>query len=160
MSGVVILLQGGNWVWKLAIFVLTVWIWNPKFQEWVWYYITAGKGSPVHLLSIPLLVCFPCSSNAGVSGAVVGWIHVPNPPAISTIWKLNPWSCVSVPVHPAGRGSGRDQNQLSCSWKCSLRLHFAGQSCCLWFGFLVVFVVLFWIFFNESCTLLLISRCS
>lgn len=73
-----------------------------EFQEQVWYYITAGKGSPVHLFSIPLLVCFPCSSSAGVSGGVVGWIQVPNPLAISTIWKLNPWSWVSV--HPAGRG--------------------------------------------------------
>lgn len=95
----------------------------------------------MRLFSIPLLVCFPCSSSADVSGGVVGWIHVPNPAGISTTWKWDPWSCACAsrrerPARPSG--SDRDRDQLSCSWKCSPRLHFAAPSLCLWFGVLVV----------------------
>lgn len=79
-----------------------------------------------------------------------------------THWQLAPYGdwirgaeCLCIQQAEAGHplGSERDQNQLSCSWKCSPRLHFAGQSRCLWFGFLVVFVVLFWIFLGwKLCT--------
>lgn len=113
------LLQGGVWAVKACIFVVFLnGSGSVEFQEQVWHYIAAGKRSPVHLFSIPLLVCFSCSPSAGVSGVVVGWIHTPNPPAISPIWKLNPWSCVCASngerqTRPSG--SDRDQNQLSCS---------------------------------------------
>lgn len=69
---------------KACIFVVIVWIGKREISGAGLLLITAGEGSSVHLFSIPLLVCFPCSSSGGGSSGVVGWIHVPNPPAIST----------------------------------------------------------------------------
>lgn len=113
-------------------------------------------------LSIPLLVCFPCSSSAGVSGGVVGWIHC------QTHWQLAPygnWLHGAVSVHPTGRGRPAHQ-AVTGSKSVKLLLKVFPEATLCWA--ILVFVVwrfggllfCFGLFWDESCALLLISRCS